>query len=53
MLKKFPKWLVLSVLGVVPIVISLVNALRGGAILVGDRAVFALLVKDAATGSFP
>jgi hypothetical protein len=45
--------LVLSVLGVVPIVISLVNALRGGAILVGDRAVFALLVKDAATGSFP
>jgi hypothetical protein len=27
--------------------------LRGGAILVGDRAVFALLVKDAATGSFP
>ena len=53
MLKKFPRWLVLSVLGVVPIVISLVNALRGGAILVGDRAVFALLVKDAATGSFP
>ena len=53
MMKKFPKWLVLSVLGVVPIVISLVNALRGGAILVGDRAVFALLVKDAATGSFP
>jgi hypothetical protein len=27
--------------------------LRGGAILVGDRAIFALLVKDAATGSFP
>ena len=53
MLKKFPKWLVLSFLGIVPIVISLVNALRGGAILVGDRAVFALLVKDAATGSFP
>ena len=53
MLKKFPRWLVLSVLGVVPIVISLVNALRGGAILVGDRAVFALLLKDAATGSFP
>ena len=53
MLKKFPRWSVLSVLGVVPIVISLVNALRGGAILVGDRAVFALLVKDAATGSFP
>ena len=53
MLKKFPRWLVLSVVGVVPIVISLVNALRGGAILVGDRAVFALLVKDAATGSFP
>ena len=53
MLKKSPRWLVLSVLGVVPIVISLVNALRGGAILVGDRAVFALLVKDAATGSFP
>ena len=53
MLKKFPRWLFLSVLGVVPIVISLVNALRGGAILVGDRAVFALLVKDAATGSFP
>ena len=53
MLKKFPRWLVLSVLGVVPIVISLVNALRGGAILVGDRAVFALLVKDTATGSFP
>jgi len=53
MLKKSPRWLVLSVLGVVPIVISLVNALRGGVILVGDRAVFALLVKDAATGSFP
>jgi hypothetical protein len=53
MLKKFPKWLALSVLGFIPIVISLVNALRGGAILVGDRAVFALLVKDAATGSFP
>ena len=53
MLKKLPRWLVLSALGVIPIIISLVNALRGGAILVGDRAVFALLVKDAATGSFP
>jgi hypothetical protein len=40
-------------LGVLPVVISLINALRGGAILVGDRAIFALLVKDAATGSFP
>ena len=53
MLKKLPRWLVLSALGVIPIIISLVNALRSGAILVGDRAVFALLVKDAATGSFP
>jgi len=53
MLKKFPRWLLLSAFGVIPIIISLVNALRGGAILVGDRAVFALLVKDAATGSFP
>ncbi len=53
MLKKLPRWLLLSALGVIPIIISLVNALRHGAILVGDRAVFALLVKDAATGSFP
>jgi len=53
MLKKVPRWLALSTLGVIPVIISLVNALRGGAILVGDRAVFALLVKDAATGSFP
>jgi hypothetical protein len=53
MLKRFPRWLALSLLGVLPVVISLINALRGGAILVGDRAIFALLVKDAATGSFP
>jgi len=53
MLKKLPWWLLLSALGVIPIIISLVNVLRHGAILVGDRAVFALLVKDAATGSFP
>ena len=53
MLKRFPRWFALSLLGVLPVVISLINALRGGAILVGDRAIFALLVKDAATGSFP
>ena len=53
MLKRFPRWLALSLLGVLPVVISLINALRGGAILVGDRAIFALLAKDAATGSFP
>ena len=53
MLKRFPRWLALSLLGVLPVIISLINALRGGAILVGDRAIFALLVKDAATGSFP
>lgn len=53
MLKRFPRWLALSLLGILPVIISLVNALRGGAILLGDRAVFALLVKDAATGSFP
>jgi hypothetical protein len=43
----------IATIGIVPVVIALVNSLRGGAILVGDRAVFALLVKDAATGSFP
>ena len=53
MLKRFPRWFELSLLGVLQVVISLINALRGGAILVGDRAIFALLVKDAATGSFP
>ncbi len=53
MLKRFPRWLALSLLGVLPVIISLINALRGGAILVGDRAIFALLVKDAATGAFP
>jgi hypothetical protein len=51
--KRVPRWLVISAFGIIPIVVALVNALRGGAILVGDRAVFALLVKDAATGSFP
>ena len=51
--KRVPRWLVISTFGIIPIVVALVNALRGGAILVGDRAVFALLVKDAATGSFP
>ena len=53
MLKRFPRWLALSGLGVLPVIVALINALRGGSILVGDRAVFALLVKDAATGSFP
>ena len=53
MLKRFPRWLALSLFGVLPVIISLINALRGGAILLGDRAIFALLVKDAATGSFP
>lgn len=43
----------LSLVGVMPVIVSLIRALQGGAILVGDRAVFALLVKDAATGSFP
>ena len=51
--KRVPRWLMIATIGIVPIVIALVNSLRGGAILVGDRAVFALLVKDAATGSFP
>ena len=51
--KRVPRWLVVATTGIIPVVIALVNALRGGAILVGDRAVFALLVKDAATGSFP
>ena len=51
--KRVPRWLVISAFGIIPVVVALVNALRGGAILVGDRAVFALLVKDAATGSFP
>ena len=51
--KRVPRWLVISAFGIIPIIVALVNALRGGAILVGDRAVFALLVKDAATGSFP
>ena len=51
--KRVPRWLMIATIGIVPVVIALVNSLRGGAILVGDRAVFALLVKDAATGSFP
>jgi hypothetical protein len=51
--KRVPRWLLIATIGIVPVVIALVNSLRGGAILVGDRAVFALLVKDAATGSFP
>jgi hypothetical protein len=51
--KRVPRWLMIAIIGIVPIVIALVNSLRGGTILVGDRAVFALLVKDAATGSFP
>jgi hypothetical protein len=51
--KRGPRWIMIATIGIVPIVIALVNSLRGGAILVGDRAVFALLVKDAATGSFP
>ncbi|MEY3797289.1 MAG: hypothetical protein RLZZ170_1303 [Actinomycetota bacterium] len=53
LLKRVPRWLMIATIGIVPVVIALVNSLRGGAILVGDRAVFALLVKDAATGSFP
>ena len=51
--KRVPRWLMIATIGIVPVVIALVNSLRGGAILVGDRAVFALLIKDAATGSFP
>ena len=51
--KRVPRWLMIATIGIVPVVIALLNSLRGGAILVGDRAVFALLVKDAATGSFP
>ena len=46
--KRVPRWLLIATIGIVPVVIALVNSLRGGAILVGDRAVFALLVKDAA-----
>ena len=53
MLKRLPLWCVASLLGSITIVVSLINALRSGSILVGDRAVFALQVSDAATGSFP
>lgn len=53
MSKKFLGWLTPAFLGLIPVAVALVNAIRGGAILVGDRAVFALQVKDAATGSFP
>ena len=52
-MNRWARWWVIALLGSIPVVVSVVHGLMGGAILLQDRAVFGLLVADAATGSFP